>query len=169
MLFRSRDDPLRRWPLPSYGALARALVAQGCTVVLVGAQGDRIVLPEFADLAVIDLMGRTTLAELAAVFRVADVVVTHDSLALHMAGLVRTGLVALFGPTMPMEKVPTLSGGPDFTARVRVLWGGEGLACRPCYDGRNFHDCKENKCMGEISVERVLAAVHQVLVAVSGR
>jgi heptosyltransferase II len=160
-----RDDPLRRWPVRSYAALAQALVSRGYTVVLVGAPHDRSILPEFAGVPVIDLIGRTTLPELAATFGASDVVVTHDSLALHMAGLARTDVVALFGPTSPAEKVPTISGGAGLAGRVRVIWGGEHLACRPCYDGRSFYDCKSNKCMSEIAVSDVLAAVEEIFAA----
>jgi heptosyltransferase-2 len=111
---------------------------------------------------VIDLVGRTTLAELAAVFRSADAVVTHDSLALHMAGLVRTGIVALFGPTSPLEKVAVASVGADSAERIRVIWGGAHLACRPCYDGRRYYDCRANRCMSEITVDEVLLALEEI-------
>jgi heptosyltransferase II len=47
--------------------------------------------------------------------------------------------------------------------KLRVLWGGEDLACRPCYDGREFAACADNRCMKGISPAQVLAAAEEIL------
>jgi heptosyltransferase-2 len=158
-----RDDPLRRWPLASYAALARMLTEEGYTVVLVGGAGDIDVKEAFSDMAVVDLIGKTSLPELAAVLSSGTIVVTHDSLPLHLGLLVGASVIALFGPTMPGEKVPLPDSVDASEGRVRVIWGGAHLACRPCYDGRNFHDCSSNECMRGISPKMVLALVRQMI------
>jgi len=147
-----RDDALRRWPLESYVELARTLIRSGYRVLLTGAADEKALADGFSSLPVTDLIGRTSLPELAAIFQSARVVVTHDSLALHLARLVRTAAVALFGPTSPWDKVP------DET-QVRVLWGGAALPCRPCYDGVNYFSCPSNICMRTISADQVARAV----------
>lgn len=157
-----RDDPLRRWPIERYVELARALLASGCTVVAVGAKHELHVGEAFAGTGVISLVGRTSFPELVATIRAADVVVTHDSLALHLSRLARTPVVALFGPTSPHEKVPPVrSAGPD--SAMRVLWGGENLPCRPCYDGVNYFACPVNKCMRDISSDEVMGSIRGIL------
>lgn len=157
-----RVSPLRKWPTESYAALARVLIDKGCTVVLVGGEQDSEVRLGFSGLPVVDLIGRTTLPELASTFALADVVVTHDSLAVHMARLVRAKIVALFGPTSPLSFGPGNPGEAGDAGRTRVIWGGADLPCRPCYDGREFAACPANRCMAQISVSEVLEAVYEV-------
>jgi heptosyltransferase II len=149
------DDFRRRWPVDSYAQLARSLTAQGKRVVLVGAASDAWVRPAFAGVPVIDLIGQTTLAELLVVFARARLVVSHDTSSAHLPRLMGTPVVALFGPTIPAEKIPSDAPG-------RVIWGGAELPCRPCYDGKHYGRCTRNECMIGISVTQVLVAVAEV-------
>ena len=43
------------------------------------------------------------------------------------------------------------------------IWGGQGFACRPCYDGRDFAPCQFNGCMHQVSPEMVLRELDQLL------
>ena len=43
------------------------------------------------------------------------------------------------------------------------IWGGEGFACRPCYDGREFAPCKDNGCMQQITVDMVVSQLNKLL------
>jgi heptosyltransferase-2 len=146
-----RDDPLRRWPIESYRTLCAELVACGYDVVIIGDQNDARFRAEFNNVGVTDRMG-VSLTETLCILRDADVLVTHDTGPLHLARLVRTAVVAIFGPTDPHHVV----GAAD---DVDVLWGGAHLACRPCYDGRNYADCSNNLCMKSVSVDAVVRAV----------
>jgi len=143
-----RDDALRRWPLEHYAELAKRIVADGRQVVLAGSPDDAWARGAFSDVDVVDAIGRTSLVELCGLMQHSDLVITHDGGPLHLALLAETRLIALFGPTSPHEKVPEREG-------VVVLWGGANLACRPCYDGREYADCPLNVCLREVSVERV--------------
>jgi heptosyltransferase-2 len=82
----------------------------------------------------------------------ADVVVTHDTGPLHLAGITRTGIVTLFGPTDPHGRLPQRLG-------TVALWGGEGFSCRPCYDAHGFPDCPSNDCMRQLTPAMVLTEV----------
>lgn len=146
------DSSLRRWPLPHYVRLARILVQRGHRVVLTGGEGDHWVRPAFSDLPHVDLIGRTSLPDLLGVYRLATTIISHDTSSVHLPRLVGAPVVALFGPTMPSQFFPA-------SARGRVIWGGEHLACRPCYDGRHYAACRNNVCMTSITVERVLEAI----------
>lgn len=146
------DSSLRRWPLENYAALARQLVERGHRVVLTGGETDHWIRPAFAAIPHIDLVGRTSLPDLLGVYALSSLVVSHDTSSIHLPRLVGTPIVALFGPTMPAQFFPANGKG-------QVIWGGETLACRPCYDGRNYGACRKNTCMTSISVERVLSAV----------
>ena len=139
-----RDDALRRWPLPSYVEVARTLIDNDVRVVIAGAASDEWVRDAFARLPVVDVVGRTDLLQLAALFQRSNLVVTHDSGPMHLAVLADAPVLALFGPTRPAEKIV-------HSARHRVLWGGEGLPCRPCYDGRGYAANADNRCLRSIT------------------
>jgi heptosyltransferase-2 len=150
------DDAQRRWPLDSYYTLAQILLDKGYEVVLSGGPGDIWVEPRFSDLPVESRIAQWSIPQTLAFYQSCDCVVTHDTGPLHLAGLVECGLVGLFGPTAPSKALPRRKG-------VIGLWGGERLACRPCYDGRSFAKCEWNGCMISISPQRVAAAVESLL------
>lgn len=146
-----REDALRRWPAESYALVAGRLLSQGARVILVGDANDAWVRPAFAGLAVDDRIGALSIADTLRVMAQASLVIAHDTGPMHLARLVRAPLVALFGPTRPAER---LVEAPE----VVVLWGGAQLACRPCYDGREFAACADNRCIKSVTVDEVLAA-----------
>jgi heptosyltransferase-2 len=158
-----RDDALRRWPIRSYALLAERLIAAGCDVELIGAPSDEWVRPAFEGVPVADRIGAFSLIETVERLRDADVVVTHDTGPLHLARLVGAPLVAIFGPTLPANVI-----NADENATVITL--NPRLACQPCFDGRNFADCRDNVCMSRIGVDEVLsAALTQVAARRAGR
>jgi len=154
----ARDNPLRRWPLDRYAALARQLLASGARVALTGGPTDSWVREGFAGLPVDDFIGATDLPGLVAFYRRCAAVVTHDSGPLHLARLAGTRVVGLFGPTLPAAFAPA-------AARTEVLWPAASLPCAPCYDGREFAACDDNRCMQLIGVPAVIAALDRALAA----
>lgn len=151
-----RDDPLRRWPVQRYAEVASELITAGRSVAILGDSGDAWVRPAFEGIPVIDLIGKTDLPATLRLMADSRVFVSHDTGPIHLARLVRTPLVAIFGPTTPRQ---VLGDPPD----AIILWGGSHLACRPCYDGREFAPCPRNVCIEDIHPSRVLAAVDQAL------
>lgn len=151
-----RESVLKRWPVAHYVDLARALIADGCEVVLVGDASDGWVLEHFTGVPIIDTLGANTLPQTAVAMSQADLVISHDTGPMHIAQLVRAPLLALFGPTAPNQFVAP-------SDESSVIFGGEHLACRPCYDGRDFADCSDNQCMSSISVEVVHATARSML------
>lgn len=149
-----RDDALRRWPLSSWCQLAAALTSRGLTVAVVGGAHDRADAEAIArDVPTVrNLTGQTTLPALMSLLRAARVVVTHDSGTLHLAALTNTPTVALFGPTVPEERVAP--GAP-----VVVATAAMGLPCAPCYDGRDYAVCQLNRCLTGVTVAQVVELV----------
>jgi heptosyltransferase-2 len=154
-----RDDALRRWPLESYVALATLLLARGCEVVIAGGPDDAWTSPAFGGLAVTDVVGSMSLVETLSLFDSADVTITHDTGPLHLAGITRTAVVTIFGPTDPHGRLPQ-------RANCVALWGGEGFACRPCYDGRDYAPCSNNACMQQITPAMVFDETETILAAI---
>jgi 3-deoxy-D-manno-octulosonic-acid transferase/heptosyltransferase-1 len=98
----------------------------------------------------VNLGGRTTLRELACIYREAALLVTTDSGPMHLAAAAGTPVVALFGPTDPARTGPY---GPGH----RII--RKGLSCSPCFRKR----CETPRCMTDISVEEVFTAVKEML------
>ncbi len=153
-----RDDGLRRWPAESYAELAVALVARGYEVILAGGPDDSWASPFFDAVSVTNLIGKYSLVETIALLDSADVTVTHDTGPLHLAGITSTAIVAIFGPTDPRGRLPQRSN-------CVALWGGEGFACRPCYDGRDYAPCEHNGCMHQITPAMAFGEVETLLAA----
>ncbi|HZY61781.1 MAG TPA: glycosyltransferase family 9 protein, partial [Edaphobacter sp.] len=151
-----RDDALRRWPIENYVSLASYLIERGFEVILAGGPGDTWAVASFAELAVTNLTGQLTLPEMLSLLDSSDVVVTHDTGPLHMAGITNAGIVSIFGPTNPRGRLPQ-------RANTVALWGGEGFACRPCYDGRDYAPCLHNGCMHQVTVEMVIDQIEAVM------
>ena len=145
-----RDDALRRWPIEHYVALAEQLLETGCEVVLAGGPDDRWASAYFGTLATrarfpgfTDAIGTLSLTETLGLLDTAMVTVTHDTGPLHLAGITATDIVTIFGPTDPHGRLPQRAG-------CVAIWGGEGFACRPCYDGRDYAPCPHNGCMEQV-------------------
>lgn len=151
-----RESALKRWPVEGYAELARRLGRADVRVTLIGDAADAWVRPAFADLDVRDEIGAHGLAGTLGLLGAADLVVSHDTGPLHLARLVRAPLLALFGPTNPSHFVAD-------DATTSILWGGGALACRPCYDGREFAACRDNLCMQDIRVEAVAERALEML------
>lgn len=155
-----RQQTLRRWPVERYAEVATALLQRGDEVVLLGGPTDTWVRDTFAHLSgranLLDRIGMTSLAEMISTCDSCDLVLSHDTGPLHLAGMSLSPVLALFGPTEPGSFLPRRPG-------VQYIHGGEGMACRPCYNGSDFAACQSNGCMQSISVEDVLSAVDSLL------
>jgi 3-deoxy-D-manno-octulosonic-acid transferase/heptosyltransferase-1 len=111
-------------------------------------------IQSFMTLPSVDLAGRTTLRDLACLFRQASLLVTTDSGPMHLAAAVETPVVALFGPTDPARTGPY---GDGHTV-IRME-----MPCSPCF----FRTCDTKLCMREITVEDVFQAVRKKLGEIS--
>jgi len=150
------QQTLRRWPIANYVALAETLLARGCEVILLGGPDDIWVRPCFENMNVTDCLGTLTLPQVVKACDQCNVVVSHDTGPLHLAGLSHAALVGLFGPTDPNSFLPRRE-------YVTGIWGGVSFACRPCYDGRNFAPCQHNGCMHQVTPEMVLHEIDHLL------
>ena len=153
-----RDDHLRRWPAERWGGLAARIAATGTRVTVIGGPGDREEAEAVARAASVEqLAGKQSLEETVATIAGATLLVSHDSGPLHLAALVGTPAVALFGPTDPRRFVAP-------SADVVVVSAAKGLACAPCYNGRSYAPCDNNRCLRDLDVA---AVAHRVLTRLS--
>jgi heptosyltransferase-2 len=150
------EQALRRWPVENYVALAHRLVDRGWEIVLLGGPEDAWVKACFQQIPVTDCIGAFSLPEVISACDDCDAVISHDTGPLHLAGLSKACLVGIFGPTNPATYLPR-------RLFVTGIWGGQGFACRPCYDGGDFAPCQFNGCMHQVTPELVLHELDQLL------
>jgi lipopolysaccharide heptosyltransferase I len=93
-----------------------------------------------------------SVAHLLALLRQARAFVGNDSGPMHIATLAGIPVVALFGPTDPVENCP-FSGVPTRMLRHDV-------GCNPCREG-----CPARTCMSAIEVDEVVRAVRELIAA----
>jgi heptosyltransferase-2 len=143
--------PAKRWPLESWGRLARRLVGTGRRVWVFGSadeapEGERIAAA--AGDGAVSLCGRTSLVDVVDLMGRCRAVVSNDSGLMHVAAASGPRVVAIFGSTSPANT-------PPLSRDARILW--LGLSCSPCYQ----RECPLGhlRCLRDISVDEVLDAV----------
>lgn len=142
----------KAWTEEGYAELARRLAAEGCRVTLLGGAGEierNARIAALAGGAATD-SGRHALREFAGIVAACDLVVTGDTLGMHLAIAARVPVVVLFGSTCPQE--------------IELYGRGEKVVtpidCHPCY--RRACDIHPS-CQERIAPDVVHAAVRRLL------
>jgi lipopolysaccharide heptosyltransferase I len=150
--------PTKHWHVEGFAAVARHLRNSGRAVVLAGSPSERPRCQAVAAQApgVVGLCGETTLSELAALIRRAEVCVTNDSGSMHLTVALDRPVVSVFGPTDPVWIGPYRR--PEAVVRAEV-------DCAPCYF-RQLRACPHNHaCMTGVTPSMVIARIEQILSA----
>jgi len=148
----------KRWP--HFADLAGRLAASHA-VAVVGGPADEALAAAIVDRVrasggrAASGCGKLTLRESAALLARCRLLVTNDSAPLHFAQAVGTPTVAIFGPTVPSFGFGPLNPG-DRVVEVTAL------SCRPCSKhGPAACPLGHHRCMRDLAVERVIAAIEE--------
>lgn len=99
------SDPIKQWPLKNFCALAKRLVSeQDMRVIIIGGKEELIKSMEFfknVDGNLINLTARTTLTQLAALFKKCKLLISGDSGPVHLASAVGAKVLAIFRNDIP--------------------------------------------------------------------
>lgn len=148
--------PQKHWIGERWAKLAQRIAEEkDLPVVLLGGGGDAETAERLCSLSpwMVNLTGRTSLLESAAVLQGARLVIGVDTGLTHMAVALKRPTVALFGATCPY-----LHTRSD---RALVLY--TPLPCSPC---RRRPTCKGSfPCMAALHEEEVMSAARRVLAA----
>ena len=121
----------------------------------------------------LDVSGQLDFAQLAALLGQAALYIGPDTSISHLAAAVGLPVVAIFGPTNPQRWAPwparaeaqqlfQRSALVQQAGNVRLLQGRQ--ACVPCsHAGCEDHVDSRSDCLNDITPERVLAQVAEVL------
>ncbi|HXS51832.1 MAG TPA: putative lipopolysaccharide heptosyltransferase III [Usitatibacter sp.] len=151
----------KTWTEAQSAELLRRLARDGHGIVATCAPDARekaILARTLAEAAVpvVDLSGQLTLREMAALTGRARLFFGVDSAPMHIAAAMGTPVVALFGPSGEKEWGP-------WRVKHRVV-ASDQYPCRPCgNDGCGGG--KVSECLTRMPVERVHAAINEVLAA----
>ena len=161
----------KRWPRQGFARVAEWLLSHTeCGVVLLGSGAEVEIcrsiekaldasetLNELSKKKLINLGGRTSIADLKSVFPRMRALLSNDSSPVHFASAFGVPTVTVFGATVPGMGFGPLSAGSESI--------GITLPCRPCSDhGPKTCPLGHFKCMKELRPEQVIAAMERVLV-----
>ncbi len=149
--------PGKRWPVENFAQIGQKLIAEYEAKILV--VGGAFEKPLAADLCgkigekgILNLAGRTSIRELAAILERCDLMLTNDTGPMHLAVAVGCPVVALCGPGNPYRYGP-------LGEKNQVIHSD--ISCFPCrYPTR----CRQNfACMKTIETEKVIHACRFIL------
>ncbi len=149
-------EAAKLWDLSRWREVARALASSpGVRLAVGGAAADRPHAEAVLGAApgALDLSGRTSLLDYAAVLARAALLVSLDTGATHLAAAVGTRVVALFGPGDPRIWAPA---GPGHAALQGSNPDCYGCKRPTCFRERHF-------CMEAIGADAVLGAARAAL------
>ena len=143
----------KKWPTEHYKTLAEKLAENNFGIVLIGSNNEEDICNEvLPNKNAVNLAGKLSLLESAAVISMCDLMICNDSGALHIANAMQTDVFAFFGPTVksigyfPFRK-------EDFVFELE-------MDCRPCGShGSNNCPLKHHNCMKNIYPDKVYKTV----------
>jgi lipopolysaccharide heptosyltransferase I len=143
----------KRWPPAHFAVLARrAWGRAGAGAVFVGSADETAAARQVAEAACgpcLDLTGRTTLPQLAAVLAACDGMVGNDTGPLHLAAALGVPVVAPYTCTKPARHGPYGQTG--------------GIASGVHCHGSYVKTCPRLECMSELTPDRLLHALDALL------
>ncbi|MDJ0974901.1 MAG: glycosyltransferase family 9 protein [Planctomycetota bacterium] len=151
----------KRWPADRFAAVARRLLAAGRRVLVTYGPGEAALaeaVVKGAGPGPIAAVAPASLGALAALIRDADGFLSGDTGPLHLAGLLGTPLLGLFGPKDPATYGPYGLRGNGEAGLLATLTQPD-VACRPC----TLRRCADPLCMTTMEPERVAQAFADVI------
>ncbi|MCP4646637.1 MAG: glycosyltransferase family 9 protein [bacterium] len=143
--------PEKRWPMERWADISVFLNKLGFKVFLAGGKMD---VREISSVSGINLAGKLSWGETAALIASSALFAGNDSGPAHLAVSTDTPSVVLFGPT-----------DPDSLFQKGSITAVRGNSpCSPCYANSIFPGCKgERNCMASIDTERVKTILEEML------
>ena len=146
----------KQWRSDGFAEVARYFLQKGFAVALIGSDRERAVCAKVAALApgAVNLAGKTTLSELAALLRRATICLTNDSGPMHLAVALDRPVMSIFGATDPVWIGPYRRDGAVLRA---------DLPCSPCYLRQLRHCIHDHACMHKVPARAVIERVENIL------
>ncbi len=146
------SKPQKEWIYGRWAGLSSRLIPEhGLRPVMLGGPGDVEAAQRMASSDIINMVGKTTVKQTAALIKRASLLIGGDTGLTHMGIAFNVPTVAIFGSTFPYHDTDR-----DNTALIY-----KGLDCSPC---KRHPTCGGNfRCMEEITGDEVLESAARVL------
>lgn len=147
----------RKWGSGRFHQTAKLLCEKGYSIVVVGGKEDIAAGEEIVSSlsGALNLCGRLSLPETAAVLKESSLLITGDSGIMHIGAGLGMKIVSLFGPGREKKWAPR---------GENCIVINKHLPCSPCTTFGYTPKCKRNaECMKQITVEEVFAAAMTLL------
>lgn len=156
VIFPGASIEERRWPIERFSAVASDLERHGWFPVVVGGEGDEMAGQSISEASgALNLCGKTSLSETAAIIKGARLLISGDSGVLHIGVGLGVPTVSLFGPGIVKKWAPQ--------GRCHVVLNA-GLECSPCTRFGYTPRCSIGvECMKRITVEEVVTSAMELL------
>ncbi|MDO8748102.1 MAG: lipopolysaccharide heptosyltransferase II [Candidatus Omnitrophota bacterium] len=153
------EAKIKRWPEEKFALLVNKIIEKyKVTVIILGDLKERDLLLNIEtelQCKVINLAGRTTLTQSAAIINKADLFIGNDGGLLHIASALKRKTISFFGPVDPKVYGPY---PPDETRHIVLR---KAIECSPCYRGFRLRPCsRRQECLKSIEVEEVLKMIN---------
>lgn len=145
------------WPADRFAELADRLTGElNAQIVLIGGAAESNYADEVARQiqrnGVINLAGKTSMAELIGLLAECDLLVSNDTGPAHVAAALGTATLTIFGPTNEFETSPS--------GRRSELIRADNIECARCM----HRDCPiDHRCMIRLTTSAVFAQAHKLL------
>jgi ADP-heptose:LPS heptosyltransferase len=150
---------IKQWPVENYADLVRWILDSAQVgVLVVGSKDEKAmadaIIGEGIGKGAVNLTGKTTIAQLAALISMAGLFIGNDSGPLHIAVALNRPCIAIFGGTSPLQLLPADRD------HIQVITGSAGASYlhQPHY--RSISDAGP---IEDISVEKVIEAFNKWL------
>jgi heptosyltransferase-2 len=150
----------RRWPKERFAKIADILIQKyNAKIIYFGGKDELDLVTSILHLmegSAFNLVGKTTIRESIALIERCNLFICNDSSLMHIAALLNTPVIALFGP----GQYPLFAPYNEFSVVVR-----EDVGCNPCNESAAVWRkmCKRGGayCMEAITIQKVLHIIGQ--------
>ena len=156
------EAKIKHWPVEKFVLLIDKIIEKYKVIVII--LGDLKEKDLFLSLEkqiqdkAVNLIGKTTLSQSAAIIYKSDIFIGNDGGPLHIAASLGKKTISFFGPVDPKVYGPY----PPDEKRHIVL--RRTLECSPCYRRFRLDPCQRNKeCLEKIDLNEALSAVKSLL------
>ena len=146
----------RAWPIDNWKELIKKVISNSTLdIVITGGKDEKEFINQInlKDKRIHNLCGDTSLPNLFEVMRNSECVIANDSGSVHVAGVSCKKVISLHGPT------PFAQTGPYGNSRNKIIEANLKMNCSPCYNTPRIRTCAENRCMKDLSPDKVVGYI----------
>tara|TARA_B100000035_G_scaffold312530_1_gene324202 strand:- start:4988 stop:5977 length:990 start_codon:yes stop_codon:yes gene_type:complete len=146
--------PAKKWPIKKWIDLA-SILQNVCQVVFVGVSTSITMSPnKTKNDNYINLIGRTSLEEVAIILSQSTCVVSNDSGLMHVAAALGRPIVGIYGSSSPDYTPPLIE-----SEKRAIIF--QNLSCSPCF--KKVCPLEHLNCLESISVDSVMQSVKNLI------